>query len=105
MFNLWKRNWHSWCFSTQVFCVIFYTHIDNNNNIYLGIKNNNYDRFSSNVEFKRLWVQFVQNNGAQDIYNSSMLCSRHFVADRDFRRTVLIRRLIVTAVPSIVSLV
>ncbi|KAL5246213.1 hypothetical protein ACI65C_013621 [Semiaphis heraclei] len=63
-------------------------------------------RFPANVELRRQWVMFVQNNGvdAQQIFASSKLCSRHFVPGHDFGGIAYRRRLTDGAVPSVVSI-
>eukprot|EP00102_Acyrthosiphon_pisum_P021446 XP_016658656.1 PREDICTED: uncharacterized protein LOC107883350 [Acyrthosiphon pisum] len=61
--------------------------------------------FPANVERKRQWVMFAENNGvdALQILAHSRLCSRHFVAGRDYHgAAVHRRRLTAGAVPSVV---
>ncbi|XP_060854965.1 uncharacterized protein LOC132932605 [Metopolophium dirhodum] len=61
--------------------------------------------FPANVDRKRQWVMFAEDNGvnARQILAHSKLCSRHFVAGRDYYGgAVHRRRLTVGAVPSVV---
>eukprot|EP00102_Acyrthosiphon_pisum_P024702 XP_016661912.1 PREDICTED: uncharacterized protein LOC107884422 [Acyrthosiphon pisum] len=63
--------------------------------------------FPANVDRKRQWVMFAENNGVnpRQILAHSKLCSRHFVAGRDYYGVALYRRrLTAGAVPSVANI-
>ncbi|KAL5237029.1 hypothetical protein ACI65C_004439 [Semiaphis heraclei] len=68
-----------------------------------GVEGVSMHGFPANAERKRQWVMFAEINGvdAQHIMPSSKLCSRHFVPGRDYLGGAYRRRLLCTAVPSV----
>ncbi|XP_060873965.1 male-specific lethal 3 homolog [Metopolophium dirhodum] len=72
-----------------------------------GVDGVSVHRFPANVDQKRQWVMFAKDNGfsARQIFAYSKLCSRHFVAGRDYHGAAEYRRpLTVGAVPSVNSI-
>lgn len=63
-------------------------------------------RFPTDVARRLRWVEFVVNNGGHVLNLGSKLCSRHFVPGVDYVvGDVRRRRLVSTAVPSVVSVI